>query len=1723
MPPSRKISATIERTASVLDAWLSRGLRLIGVIFGIALAVRADEIYSVSYTSGSGNSSVTETYSVSGRYTIYPSGPGTIEIAVTSSGTGGYGGHYMEYDVGTNLVPPFFFHYNYGAPGVSEQVFVQDTVNGISGYSIDGGVNTNGTTQNYTAAFSGTPGATVTINDQAYEWNIVYDPSAGENVPSLTGGNGGSTTYVLPPANPLTPPNDMFTPDLGPTRFNFYPRDGGDPVDVTTGEFTQSHVDLHVNGPLPIEIKRTYSSKNAALNDLGYGWLSGYPSYLVTAPDGTIQASDGSGAVIRFRALNGSGTWTAQAPDNPSMIGGSSGSTNLFNSYIQSAGAGYTWYLPDGSVRYYTMETFNMGTLPYLTRIVDNRGNYLAFSYGTTSMTPSYGRITQIQSSNGTSVNLAYVNFGLLSSVTASDGRAVTYTYSYGGDLTGVELPDGSTYSYQYGKDSSGIASNHLIAYVGEPDHRFLVNSYDSLNRVTQQLAPVGFGSATATLAAFSYGPNATTVTDADGQLTVYQYAGNLITYIGDPLGRSISQTWYTTTNGSGAYQNCLASVTDKRGLVTNYSYDTQGNIVSTVITGDLTGDGTITEAGTTATYDSKNRPISVTDASGMTTSYTYGDSNYPYLPTLVNTSKGGTGIRSDSMVYTSQGVGGGTIPFSMGLLAQKTTSFGSPVQSVTYYSYNPQGFLVQKTDATGTSDPNVVTTYTYTGHGELLTSTDGDGRTVTYNYDGMSRPVAKFVTDANRTLLGAWNTTYDGSGDVVQVVGPRSSPSNVEQWTYDGGGRVVQDVVTRIQAAPNGGGITQATAASTSYSVDPAGHLTGSLDPNGISTAYSCDADGEVVSKVTAGFRTELFQYEPGGDVSSYTNPLGGVTLKSYTSTGKLCQQQNPDGSVLQWLYYTDGRLQKEVLRNRSFWLVTYNDITQTVTRTLTRSDGTVLATETDVYDPRGNLVSHTDVDGNTTTTTYDGLNRVKTTTGPASTASSTQRTVLTSYGASAKTLVVQDGLGEATTTAYDAMGRPLQVQTASANGTSARLTTYAYSPDNNSVTIADGSGSGAVSRTVYSDYSGRTLLSVQGDGSFTYNIYDLNGNLLSSTNALNQTTSYAYNGLNQATTQTLPDGTVTTFTYDAAGNLLNRSMAAGSLDLVQTFDNAGRKLTESLNSGTSSTRQFSYAYYPSTSPWAGLLQTTTTPRSTVTVTYDDFLRPQNITTVGALPATNTTTAYAYDNRGLATSISQSSGSNAAGAPTQVTRGYDGYGNVISEAVTLGGQSISNVAQTWDAAGRRSSLNEASSSLPAPLFAYQHRADGFVSQVTANGQNYTFAYGDNGLVTSRTNPFLSVTIDSRDPVGRILQQTTTVNGATTMVEDMTWRNNSTLGSYSVEHSGAGAWNEARAYAYNSRGQLVSEGFSPESGVSNSVAYTFDGSNPGLGVRTDAKVGAGAPSQWEETATSTNGFAQVVQDMFPVTYKSFQANGIALGADHVNISVDGASQGLANFPGWTDPIGAWSANLNLPVGTHTLTAVAAHPSGLFTATATSNFTIAGEPGGNVANTFDLDGNITTRTWASGVTQTLTWDAFGRLVKVSQRDGSNNGYDWLAVYDGLGRRIQTSQQPVTAGTASGSPTITTSIYDPQVEFFEIGVALNGAKAWKVYGPDLNGHFGSLQGTGGLEATILDSGGTTQGVINDQFGNGVASVSGSTVSWFATRVGAYGPLPGRLRPR
>ena len=71
-----------------------------------------------------------------------------------------------------------------------------------------------------------------------------------------------------------------------------------------------------------------------------------------------------------------------------------------------------------------------------------------------------------------------------------------------------------------------------------------------------------------------------------------------------------------------------------------------------------------------------------------------------------------------------------------------------------------------------------------------------------------------------------------------------------------------------------------------------------------------------------------------------------------------------------------------------------------------------------------------------------------------------------------------------------------------------------------------------------------------------------------------------------------------------------------------------------------------------------------------------------------------------------------------------------------------------------------------------------------------------------------------------------------------------------------------------------------------------------------------------------------------------------------------------------------------------------------------------------------------------------------WDPWGRLLRIT-----DDTLSWEASYDALGRRLQTRQ------TSGRSSTLTTtSFYDPETEFREIGVKYGGKTFWKIYGPD-----------------------------------------------------------------
>ena len=172
----------------------------------------------------------------------------------------------------------------------------------------------------------------------------------------------------------------------------------------------------------------------------------------------------------------------------------------------------------------------------------------------------------------------------------------------------------------------------------------------------------------------------------------------------------------------------------------------------------------------------------------------------------------------------------------------------------------------------------------------------------------------------------------------------------------------------------------------------------------------------------------------------------------------------------------------------------------------------------------------------------------------------------------------------------------------------------------------------------------------------------------------------------------------------------------------------------------------------------------------------------------------------------------------------------------------------------------------------------------------------------------------------------------------------------------------------------------------------------------------------------------------------------------------------------------------WRTVMELRPGTHTLQASALHSSGQFTNSATSTFT------NNAVDQTTLshfaEGQLSYRVWrnSAGQTnrvQTFTWDAKSRLIATSELDSSNNGYNWSAVYDPLGRRLQTTTIIVTNGTAlTGQPKTINQFYDPSVEFLEVGVKIEGKTTWKVYGPDLDGRYGGMNGTGGLDGLMDD---------------------------------------------
>jgi RHS repeat-associated protein len=518
----------------------------------------------------------------------------------------------------------------------------------------------------------------------------------------------------------------------------------------------------------------------------------------------------------------------------------------------------------------------------------------------------------------------------------------------------------------------------------------------------------------------------------------------------------------------------------------------------------------------------------------------------------------------------------------------------------------------------------------------------------------------------------------------------------------------------------------------------------------------WNFDTTGKLTTVVDPHNLTRTFTYS-GGLLSTWAEPDGGVATFTYTS-GLLTKVAEPGNRALT-LAYTSGNLTKIQDPDGSLESFTYD------------GNGRL---NNDQHGPLNTTYSYDTVAGELSQINR-GLNNTLTVV-PANTqglATTTAALYSNAVG------VLTDGLNHATTYTLDPLGRITRLQTAD-GGTQAwrlnaagdpityvdglnRVTNYIYGTleDLTQVNYPDGS-----INTFANDanFHHQTLF-VDGNGNSTTSTYDTTtGDLLTTTDALNEVTTYAYylsggrsNGLVQSITDPLnhitsfaydtnrrvtreihgfgaAEQTSTTMIYDAAGNLLSQTSGIASanqlLSTTSYAHDAMRRVTQTLEGFGSSVQRSS----SSTFDGIGDVLSTTDPNGNVTSFAYDQIGRQITLIAGFGTAVATTTTTIYDNTG--NTLSQTSGISTTASydhHTTTSYGYDAVNRQNQVISGFGAADATTSTMIYDLAGNLLSQTDGISTTAS----YDHHTTTSYGYDAMNRQNQVIqGFGTSVAVT---------------------------------------------------------------------------------------------------------------------------------------------------------------------------------------------------------------------------------------------------------------------------------------------------------------------------------------------------------------------------------------------------
>ena len=646
----------------------------------------------------------------------------------------------------------------------------------------------------------------------------------------------------------------------------------------------------------------------------------------------------------------------------------------------------------------------------------------------------------------------------------------------------------------------------------------------------------------------------------SNGQSIAYtRDSSHRITTITGPAGQTVTYDY----SGAGD----LVSSTDPLGGVNTYTYDSGHHLLR--VAGPQ---GAISNEA----YDASGRLVSITDAKGQTSQI---QNDVGTQSEVVSDANGSTTtvLTSDSLgdiVREDISSGGKTLTLktsydSVGHVIQQTDALGNSVNA----AFDTQGDLVSYTDALGevtvltyndhgqltsvvAPDGTPLQVATYDGSGNLTSEIGAGGAVVHFSYDSTGRPVSR--TDATGATV---DYSYDSAGHMTQLTNASGSPLN---FSYDTGGRLSS--------------VTDALGETEAFSFDAAGNLIGTTDPLGNKQSFQYGPLGRVTSATDALGRTTTATYDADGNLTSSTNRDGQTTTYTYDADGNLTRINYPGGEFVS--YTLDGFGRPVTIANTSSTIDNTYDAAGHLVGTTTNASSIGSVSLSYTYDAAGNRLSSTGPDG-TVGYAYDSRGRVTRVTDQHGGVFGLQ------YDTASRLIGMSRPNGIADSYSYDADGRRIGIAS-TLSGTPVQSLTQTLDANGQVTSRSDASGTtvfthdalgrltsstGPVTQSYSYDGAGNRTSGplsssnahnaadeLVSDGSFTYT-YDAEGERTTRTDRLSgATTNYSYNGARQLTAIQYPDGTRTTYAYDALGRRL--SVSQGGVTTAYVYDGVNARL---------------------------------------------------------------------------------------------------------------------------------------------------------------------------------------------------------------------------------------------------------------------------------------------------------------------------------------------------------------------------------------------------------------------------------------------------------------------------------------------------------------------------------------------------------------------------------